>query len=127
MARDGLILSWLQQNTERDEVLWRENELGKVFTVVGSIEITRASIFQRTGSLLCFVFTIGSKSTSIVEPQSDGLFKKRYDTEEKQELVTALYSLSKEISNQLERINKFNQEHGQEIKQEILSKLLSGL
>jgi hypothetical protein len=126
MTQKVFIITWLHQNTARNDITWDENKYGESFTVVNGIEIVRTIVAQRVNSFSRFSFSIGSEKAFIDEPESDGLFRKIHHGE-KAELVGAMRLLSREIDIQSEKRSQFYKEHKQEIEQKIFSKLLFGL
>lgn len=129
MDQDKFVITWLTQNTEKDEIWWQQDGSG-FFTRINGFRIDLLTITTRTAPLLCLKFTVaedfnpGPEEAHIREPLSDVGFRKKFKSKEVQGLVFKLYELRKAVSLQLERKIKYNREHTQEVKQKIFSRLL---
>ena len=112
-------------------VLWRKldskSSAGHSYlTWVSGVQIALDSVESITGSRICLTLSIGDDKVYIHEPESTGLFGRKYSNEDGRRLASALRQLRATVSRQCQQRETRAAENTEAIRERIYSQLLFG-
>jgi hypothetical protein len=125
---DLYIIRYLLQGTRAGgrSILWEEKESDAYVANVRGVQIELACLSSSTGSRLCLTLSCRPESVRIEEPRSVGVFRRRYETEDEQQLAEQMNLLALAIDQHCEARRNWTTAAAESTRDSIYRRLLFG-
>jgi hypothetical protein len=125
---DIFVTQFLLQETAAtlDGVCWRELDSGAYETHINGINVQLEQCQDRVGAWLCLTVSAEPEKVYISEPRSTSLIGRKYPNEDDRTLAELLRALMESVVAQCEERRRRSAERTQEIRQQILHRLVFG-
>ena len=125
---DIFVTQFLLQETEAtvDGVCWRELDSGGYQAQLNGVTVLIEQSHTRAGAFLCLTIVSGAEKIYITEPRSTSIIGRKYASEDERTLAELLRTLMKGAAAQCEQRRRRSAEQAEEIRQDILQRLVFG-